>query len=560
MTDGAKMGDGRTAPGDARVAELAQERFDRLIERHPILATALGIHGDDHRLDDESRAAVEEDLADDQVTLAAFEAIDPTTLSTDARFERDLAVHGLKREIFDLDVHRVWERRSQVLDDIGGAIFLLLVRDFAPADERLGSITARLEAVPAALDEAKSRLGDHPMRLWNELELEAGEFLPVLFGDAMDVAKEALPDPDRDRLESAAGIAESAIAEYSTWLKSQLDRADEDFALGGERYDELIRLREFDGLDTDEIFDIGQQLLADMHVARAKTAREIDANASEAEVLDRVKGDQPPDFAGALQAYRDDMMRARQYVIDHDIASVPKQDRIEVIETPQFLRNVIPFAAYFQPPKFEPDPTGIYIVTPSVDGSPRAMREHNRASISNTSIHEAYPGHHLQLLCANSHPSLVRILIDAPEFVEGWGMYSEQMMREQGFDDGPNYRFAMYTDAIWRACRIVLDVRLHRGEIGVDEAIDFLVENTGFERPQAQAEVHRYTYTPTYQLSYLLGKTLLLRLREDEQRRLGSAFSLGRFHDQLLYAGSIPISYHRRLLQEAPTLEGSTPA
>jgi uncharacterized protein (DUF885 family) len=106
----------------------------------------------------------------------------------------------------------------------------------------------------------------------------------------------------------------------------------------------------------------------------------------------------------------------------------------------------------------------------------------------------------------------------------------------------------MYTDAVWRACRIILDVRLHRGDIGTDDAIDFLVEQTGFERPNATAEVHRYTYTPTYQLSYLLGKVMLLRLREDEQRRLGSRFSLKRFHDSLVYAGSLPISFHRRLL------------
>jgi uncharacterized protein (DUF885 family) len=106
----------------------------------------------------------------------------------------------------------------------------------------------------------------------------------------------------------------------------------------------------------------------------------------------------------------------------------------------------------------------------------------------------------------------------------------------------------MYTDAIWRACRIVLDVRLHRGEIGVDDAIAFLVDNTGFERPNATAEVHRYTYTPTYQLSYLLGKVMLLRLRDDERRRLGGRFSLKAFHDSLVYAGSLPISFHRRLL------------
>jgi len=244
------------------------------------------------------------------------------------------------------------------------------------------------------------------------------------------------------------------------------------------------------------------------------------------------------------------MLRARQHLIDRDIVTVPPNERIEVFATPDYLRNVIPFAAYFSPPKFDPHPKGIYIVTASVDDDPNAMREHSYSSISNTSIHEAYPGHHLQLAVANSHPSLTRLLADAPEFVEGWGMYSEQMMREQGFDDAPNFRVNLHTDAIWRACRIILDVRMHRGEIGIDEAIAFLVEQTSFERANARAEVRRYTYTPTYQLSYLLGKVLLLGLRADEQVRLGDAFSLRDFHDTLLRNGSLPISFHRRLLRE----------
>jgi uncharacterized protein (DUF885 family) len=127
-------------------------------------------------------------------------------------------------------------------------------------------------------------------------------------------------------------------------------------------------------------------------------------------------------------------------------------------------------------------------------------------------------------------------------------MYSEQMMREQGFDDGPEFQLAMHTDAIWRACRIILDVRMHRGELSVDEATAFLVRHTAFEHSNAQAEVFRYTYTPTYQLSYLLGKVLLLQLRADEQRRLGDRFSLKDFHDTLLRNGSLPISFQRRLL------------
>jgi uncharacterized protein (DUF885 family) len=244
------------------------------------------------------------------------------------------------------------------------------------------------------------------------------------------------------------------------------------------------------------------------------------------------------------------MVRSRQHLIDDRIVTVPPDERIEVVPTPDYLRNVVPFAAYFSPPKFDPNPKGIYIVTPSVGDDPNAMREHNRSSISNTSIHEAYPGHHLQLSVANHHPSLTRILTDAPEFVEGWGMYSEQLMREQGFDDTPNFRAALYTDAIWRACRIILDVRMHRGELTVDEATDFLVGHTRFEVANARAEVNRYTYTPTYQLSYLLGKVLLLQLRADEQNRLGPKFDLRAFHDTLLNNGSLPISFHRRLLRE----------
>jgi len=263
-------------------------------------------------------------------------------------------------------------------------------------------------------------------------------------------------------------------------------------------------------------------------------------------------------FDEALTAYRDAMHRSRDFIIEHGIVSVPDDEHLDVVPTPVYLRNLVPFAAYFDPPKFEARRKGLYIVTPSVNGEERAMREHNYASIGNTSIHEAYPGHHLQLHVAGKHPSLTRLQVDAPEFTEGWGMYSELLMREQGFDDGPEARLMLHTDAIWRACRIVLDVRMHRGEMTIDESIDFLVRNTSFERANARAEVRRYTFTPTYQLSYLLGRQLILELRADERRRLGADFDLRRFHDALLEAGSIPISFQRRALRGSATLGGAS--
>jgi uncharacterized protein (DUF885 family) len=520
-----------------------------VIRDNPIVGTYLGIHTEDGRLGDGSREAVLGELAAERAHVAKVEALDAAGLSAAARLERDLEIHNLRRAIFDVDVVRTWERRSTALDTVGDALFLLFAQDYAPLPVRLDSIASRLEAMPRFLDESRTRAVVPQVRLWQRLEIESAADLPAFFNEIVAAGSD-LPTTESKRLRAAADRATSALKDYTTWLDASLKSGTDDWVLGRERYDELVGLRAFDGLDADAILAIGEEQLASNKAARVAAAREIDPDAPETDVIDRIKDDHPATFEEALQAYREVMVRSRQHLIDNRIVTVPPDERIDVVPTPDYLRNVVPFAAYFSPPKFDPNPKGIYIVTPSVGNDPNAMREHNYSSISNTSIHEAYPGHHLQLAVANRHPSLTRILTDAPEFVEGWGMYSEQLMREQGFDDAPNFRAALYTDAIWRACRIILDVRMHRGELTVEEATAFLVGHTRFEGANARAEVNRYTYTPTYQLSYLLGKVLLLQLRTDEQRRLGDKFDLRAFHDTLLNAGSLPISFHRRLLRE----------
>ena len=537
-------------PGDRVFANLVRRHFDDTMRRSPALATYLGVHEQDHRLADLSRAAKLATIEVEHSYLAALEGVDPATLSTANVLEREMSTLTSRRTLFDLEVHRTWERRANASDEIGDALFLLMARDFAPLSERLEPITARLEAAPAALVSIRDRLGERPVRLWLELELDSVASLPSFLDVIVAAGDETLgPDSDRQRrLMAASDGMRAALQDYAAWLRDQLPRSADDFCLGREHFDELIALRALDSLSTDDILAIGQQQLADNHEARRLAALEMDPEATEAEVLRRVKDDHPLTFEAALGGYRDVMERARAFIVEQQLATLPPDETLEVIPTPEYLRRVMPFAAYFQPGAFDLPHRGIYIVTPSVDGEAGAMREHNFASISNTSIHEAYPGHHHQLSAALQRPTLTRLLIEAPEFVEGWGMYCEQLMREQGFDATPAHRVMLATDAVWRACRIILDIRLHRGEIGVTEAIDFLVEHTGFERANATAEVHRYTSTPTYQLSYLLGKVLLLRLRADEQERLGADFSLRRFHDALLWSGSIPVSFHRRLL------------
>jgi uncharacterized protein (DUF885 family) len=540
--------DGEEGQLDDHLYDLVEERFARLVRDNPILGTAIGLHDDDDRLGDGGRDQVLGELDAERGHLTKVEAIDPGALSATARFERELELHNVRRAIFDTDVLRFWERRSFALDAIGDGLFLLFARDHAPLSDRLAAITGRLEGVATYLEEAKSRATVPQVRRWQRIELETAAELPTFFDELVAASETALGGSEQRRLVRASDAAKVAVDLYAGWVESTLADGVDDWPIGRERHDAMVALRAFDGLSSDDILELGWQRLAEEHAGRAAAAREIDPDATEDEVIDRVKSDQPTSFEAALDAYRDAMLRSRQHVIDHDLMSVPGDERIDVVETPDYLRNVVPFAAYFEPAAFDPSPKGIYIVTPSVDHDPNAMREHNFASISNTSIHEAYPGHHLQLDTARRNASLSRLLTDAPEFVEGWGMYSELLMREHGFDDDPKFRLIMHTDAIWRACRIILDVRMHRGELTAEEATDFLVEHTRFERPNAAAEVQWYTYRPTYPLSYLLGRTLLLGLREDEQRRLGADFSLKRFHDALLRNGSLPISFHRRLL------------
>jgi uncharacterized protein (DUF885 family) len=547
-------------PLDERLYDLVEARFRRVVEDQPTYATHLGIHAWDDRLADPSRERYLGEIEADKGHLAAIEALDPAGLSAEARFERDLELHHVRLALYRAETIRTWERRTTGASGLGDALFPLFTHDYAPLAERLTAIAARLEAAPRFLAGHRTRAVVPQVGPWLEIELKASRNIPSFLDEILAAAEApdvALPAADHTRLVRAIERAKVAIEDQSEWIREILPGAVPEWQLGRERYDELLRLRAFEGLDADSILDIGWQQLERNHADRTAAALEIDPEVTEQEVLERVKDDHPATFDEALGGYRVAMARARQHLIDHDIATVPPDERVEVIETPPYLRGTLPFAAYFEPARYDPSPVGVYVVTPDVDGDPGAMREHYRASISNTSIHEAYPGHHLQLALAARHPSLTRAHVSAPEFEEGWGMYSEQMMREQGFDDGPEFRVALATDAIWRAARIILDVRMHRGEVSIDEAAEFLVAETGFERPNALAEARRYTYTPTYNLSYLLGKVLLLGLRDEERRLLGPAFSLRAFHDTLLRGGSLPISFHRRALRDQRT---STPA
>jgi len=542
--------------------EDADARFDRTIDRwfrdrlslEPEYATYLGIHEHDGELSSGGRDLVEREIDFAQQNIAEMERFSADELSADRALDRDLLIHDARLRLFQLDERRAWEANSGAAEWVGSSLFPLFTRDFAPLEERLTNIASRLEQAPRFIRETRERV-TKPVRLWAEIDLESTLALPDFLQTILAAARsEHASSALVTRLERAVGETERALEEHSAWIRDDvIPHADADWQTGPERFAELVRLRELDA-EPDEILAVGEEMLVDTHAARDAVCTEIDPTLTPAEVSDLVKNDHAGTFAEALDEYRSAMDRARSFVIEHELATLPHEDNLVVTETPSYIRHVIPFAAYYEPAKFDPVPVGTYIVTPPE--TPEMMREHNRASISNTSVHEAYPGHHLQLSAAVTNPSLVRLFMGAPEFAEGWAFYCEQMMKEAGFDDTPKHRYIQYTDAIWRATRILLDIQLHRGDITFDQAVERLVTETGFEQPAAVAEVKRYTASPSYPLSYLYGRHMIFRLKDDVQRRMGPAFSLRFFHDTLLYGGTMPVTYARRLIDARLATDG----
>jgi uncharacterized protein (DUF885 family) len=236
------------------------------------------------------------------------------------------------------------------------------------------------------------------------------------------------------------------------------------------------------------------------------------------------------------------MSAAREFVREKKLVSFPAKEELHVVHTPVFRRHEIPFAAYLSPSPKDPNQVGYYYVTPVT--SDDLLREHNYVGLENTSVHESYPGHHLQFSIANCTPTaatLPRLMNESSVFYEGWALYCEQLMQEQGFLKSPEHRFVMLKDRLWRALRIIIDVKTQTGKLSYDEAADLMVRELHFPREQACGDLNWYSQSPSVPMGYELGWSIINRLRDQEQKRLGGKFSLCEFHDKLLSAGSISL-------------------
>ncbi|MFP4344621.1 MAG: DUF885 domain-containing protein [Anaerolineales bacterium] len=534
----------------------AEAWFVRVLEQMPVAATHMGDHRWDDRLADYRPEAIEQRHQETLEALAEFEALDTSGFSLEARIDHTLFVKILAsfvREHEKVQGHRR-DPGGYMNEGLGGIMGLLL-KEFAPISERLQSALGRVREVPRVLEEARLNIEPAAVpRVWAETALEQAQQAPGLFlGLLPAIAAQAAPELQADFVESGR-VAAEALQAYRAYIEEELlPQASEEFAAGRELFDELLHETHLVDYDADELLETGWRLFRETREEMESVAREIDPERSVREILEEAKADHPT-AGGLLDAYRQSMAESRQYVLDHQIASIPANESLKIVETPVYLRPIIPYAAYMQPGMLEEQQDGLFFVTPVDPEAPpeeqeQKLKGHFWAKLPITTLHEGYPGHHLQLVWANRSEALPRRMATflSTFFIEGWAFYCEELLEQLGYIDTPVQRLGRLSDQLWRAARIVLDVSLHTRGMPVEEAVHFLVEECQLEPTNALAEVRRYTESPTQPQSYLMGKLAILELVEAYRQAHPDA-TLLEIHDAILRCGSLPPRLMRRQL------------
>ncbi|MFW9995053.1 MAG: DUF885 domain-containing protein [Candidatus Odinarchaeota archaeon] len=539
---------------DQRFVDWTNNFFEEFLRENPGTATFFGKHDYDHLLGDGSK---EHTIRMYEKFMATWkemkETFDRSKLSFHNQIDYDLLDHSGERQKFEFETLQTWKtgyNGGGPVGGIGGSLFSLLTGEFAPFEKRAESMVGRMERIPEFLEQSKNTWME-PVDLWTRLAIQECESMPGLLQFLSNLI-EKFPGISKDlkkRASKASKAAVETIKAYKTFLEQEvLPRANRDWCVGEENFSSLLEIRKLP-YTAEEILEMGWALYDKTKEELRALADKIAPGKSFEEVRGILKSDHPKTFEEVLELYTKAVVQARHFVAEKGLASIPSQEEefVEVKETPGYLAPLIPKAAYIPPAYFDPVKKGIYIVTRPKDAS--TLQEHSRITIINTSVHEAYPGHHLQMSVASLNSSFIRMFVMGTETIEGWAHYCEQMLLEEGYLEGKEFEFIQKLDALWRATRLIVDVELSRGRMSLDEAVEFIIEKAGKSKETAIATVNHCTGVPGYHLSYLTGKHLVLHLREKMKRKLGNEFSLQFFHDVILKNGSIPYYFLERAME-----------
>jgi len=537
---------------DAAFAAIAKTYFADGFRESPSSATPTGVHDYDAQLDDLSAAAYARHLAREAGVLARVRALDGSQLSPDVAIDRTI----LENQILDDELLtgelQQWRHNPDLYVGVAsGSIYALIERRFAPPDVRLRDAIARENALPRLFAQARANLRsvDAATKTVSELDATGAE---SFIGDDVPLAFAGVGSPaERAAFKASTATAKGAATAFAAYIAHIVPSGT--YAIGSSAYERRLRYEDALDISLPAYLGIGQAALAHDRARFIATAHLIDPHAPVTATYAALARKHPQPGA-LLAAASADLVALRAFIISHHIVTLPADADITVIATPKFERSFV---------TAEEDPPGVlervatkayYNVTPADPSWPIARQEgflgqfndYQRPLISG---HEVYPGHFVNFtIDRHLDLSLTRRLIWSSEFGEGWAHYGEQMIVDEGWGKGdPHVRLAQLSEALLRECRYVAGVKLHTAGWTLAQSERFF-QDACFQSPAvATEESLRGTQDPMYGY-YTLGKLMILKLRGDYRKKLGSAYTLQGFHDALLAHGDPPVPLLRPLL------------
>jgi uncharacterized protein (DUF885 family) len=550
---------------DDAFQKVARDYVEQYFQSNPEQATELGDHRFDGKLTDYSPEARAKDLATQKEFRDKLNAIDGTQLTGANNIDFRILKENIDYEIFRAEELKEAEWNPLVyMQSLANSLYLLVARDFAPAEKRIPSLRERMGNIPGVIAQAKANLR-HPPRIHTETAIEQTQGainlvrteLASLLDQAPQMKKELAPLQDKTA---------AALEDYKKWLQNDLlPRSDGDFRLGAEKYRKKLRFALASDLPMEEIMKRAKADLQQTQTAIYETAlplyKKYFPNADKKTLADKHKvtaavlgklAEQHPNDATVVDYAKKITAEATDFVKQHDLVTVPNVP-LDVIAMPEFKRGVA--IAYCDAPgPLEKNGKTFFAVAPtpkdwSKERRESFFREYNNYMIRDLTVHEAMPGHFLQLARSNEFraPTLVRAIFQSGPFIEGWAVYCEQVMAEQGYG-GPEVKMQQLKMRLRAICNAILDQSIHTGNMSENEAMDLMTKEGYQQEGEAVAKWKRARLTSAQLSTYFVGATEHLDLRAAEQKKLGDQFNLKKYNDQVISYGSPPVKYVRELM------------
>ena len=555
---------------DAKFAAFFRERLDAGFQFNPVEATSTGEHRYDHLLGDVSASARARWVEHARTTLAALrQKIEHSRLTRAGQIDFDIFEHDLRKSLWLAENFDPFVTDPRTYSQyISGAVYHLLAQSSLPREVNVSNAIARITQVPGILASARVNL-QNPPRIYVETAIRQNQGSISFY--ERDVFELAGKTKQLGALRSAAEKIVPALRDYQKFLEEDLlPRATGEWRIGPAKFARKLELEMDAGLTADQVYADAQAEFArvrnDMYVvARQLWSRcfprkplppdDVIGRRDTVESVLRHVARNHGNAGTIVRDIRSEVTRVKEFIAAHDILALPKPDLCRVIEMPEFQRgNSIAFMN--SPPPLDPDAVGFYAVSPppkdwSADRVRSYFEEYNHKMIQILTIHEAYPGHYVQMEYANRNPSLVRKVLGSGAYVEGWAVYIEQTMLDQGYGDGDLAlrltQLKFYLRAVGNA---ILDHRMHCENMTDEEAMDLLVNQAFQSEGEARLKVIRAKQSSVQLSTYFTGRMAHYRLRQQVERELGENFVLGRYHEAVLANGSIPLKFLPELVRE----------